>query len=41
MLTVYFYFNLVCGVQKIPPSVNRIIGGQVAKPNSWPWQGSN
>jgi hypothetical protein len=28
-----------CGVQKIAPSSKRIIGGQIARPHSWPWQG--
>ena len=33
---------LECGIPKIKPKSNeisdKIIGGQVANPNSWPWQ---
>ncbi|NXP72744.1 CEL2A elastase, partial [Ramphastos sulfuratus] len=31
---------LGCGVPPIPPSVSRVVGGENARPYSWPWQAS-
>lgn len=44
MKVLYFLFALFgyvlsdCGNTPIPPDETRIVGGQVAKPYSWPWQ---
>ncbi|KAM5248701.1 chymotrypsin-like elastase family member 2A [Ctenodactylus gundi] len=31
---------LSCGTSRYQPQLSRVVGGQTAKPNSWPWQAS-
>ena len=42
ILRDFKFFLTECGIPKLSPKVSeitpRIIGGQIANPNSWPWQ---
>lgn len=36
-VVVFLVASVPCGVPLVAPIENRIVGGEVANPGSWPW----
>uniref|UniRef100_A0AAY4B7E7 pancreatic elastase II n=1 Tax=Denticeps clupeoides TaxID=299321 RepID=A0AAY4B7E7_9TELE len=37
-LIIAYYYAYSCGLPTFPPIVTRVVGGEDARPHSWPWQ---